>query len=174
MASRDDGTRSAINDSIAQLRGFFPRNTYLQVTATPQALFLQTPGHDFRPKFTVLSHPGHDYVGGDDFFGDDSKLVKEFDLNDIAALAPGPQPTPTLQFPKSLLSALDTFMVGATFKRRMEADQNCAFLCHVSIRRDDHRHIVELLRKYKTNLAAGLKASNPTTLKRLRGFLEKA
>ena len=87
--SRDDGSKSMINDRIAELRSFFEKNTYLQVTATPQALFLQTPGHDFRPKFTVLSYPGQDYVGGDDFFGDDSKLVREFDLNDITVLARG-------------------------------------------------------------------------------------
>lgn len=62
--ARVDGTRSAINDRIVELRGFFEKNTYLQVTATPQALFLQIPEHDFRPKFTVLSNPGSDYVGG--------------------------------------------------------------------------------------------------------------
>ena len=86
--SRADGTRSKINEKISELRAFFEKNTYLQVTATPQALFLQTQGHEFRPKFTVLSHPGSDYVGGDDFFGDDSNLVREFDLNDIAVLCP--------------------------------------------------------------------------------------
>ena len=95
LASRKDTRRrSAINGRISELRGFFEKNTYLQVTATPQALFLQGPEHSFRPKFTVLSHPGHDYVGGDDFFSDGSKLVTEFDLNDISVLAPGPQPTP--------------------------------------------------------------------------------
>jgi hypothetical protein len=167
-AGRADGTRSAINDRIAEVRSFFEKNTYLQVTATPQALFLQTPGHDFRPKFTVLSHPGADYVGGEDFFGDDSVLVREFDLNDIAALAPGPQPAPTLEIPKSLLTALDTFMVGATFKRTREADQNCAFLCHVSTRTDDHRHIVDLLRRYKTDLAAKLKTKNQAVTERLK------
>ncbi|WHZ16384.1 MAG: hypothetical protein OJF52_003233 [Nitrospira sp.] len=167
-ASRVDGTRSVINDRIGELRGFFEKNTYLQVTATPQALFLQTPDHDFRPKFTVLSHPGSDYVGGEDFFGDDSGLVREFDLNDIAILAPGPQPTPTLEIPRSLLRALDTFMIGATFKRIKDADQNCAFLCHVSTRTDDHKHIVDLLRKYKTDLAAGVRAKNQVMLKRLK------
>lgn len=167
-ASRADGTRSAINDRIGELRGFFEKNTYLQVTATPQALFLQTPGHDFRPKFTVLSHPGSDYVGGEDFFGDDSKLVREFDLNDITTLAPGPQPTPTLEIPKSLLRALDTFMIGATFKRTKEIDQNCAFLCHVSTRTDDHKHIVNLLRRYKTDLAAGVKGKNQAIINRLK------
>jgi hypothetical protein len=167
-AQKADGTRSAINDRIAELRGFFERNTYLQVTATPQALFLQTPGHDFRPKFTVLSHPGADYVGGEDFFGEGSTLVREFDLDDIAVLAPGPQPSPRPEIPSSLLRALDTFLIGATFKRTQEADQNCAFLCHVSTRTDDHRHIVEVLRKYKTELAAKVKAKDHVTIARLK------
>ena len=166
--SRADGTTSAINESIAKLREFFEKNTYLQVTATPQALFLRNPVHDFRPKFTVLSHPGRDYVGGEDFFGDKSELVTEFDLNDITAIAPGSQPTPTPNLPKSLLRALDTFMIGATYKRTQEADQNCAFLCHVSTRTSDHQHIVNLLRKYKSDLATNLKGKNPVTLKRLR------
>ena len=167
-ALKADGTRSAINDRIAELRSLFDRNTYLQVTATPQALFLQVPGHDFRPKFTILSNPGGDYIGGEDFFGEASNLVREFDLDDIATLAPGPQPSPTLEIPTSLLRALDAFMVGATFKRTKEADQNCAFLCHVSTRTDDHRHIVDILRRYKTDLARKLKTSDPAVIARLR------
>lgn len=165
---KDDGTRSAINDKIRQLRGFFEKNTYLQVTATPQALFLQSSGHEFRPKFTVLSHPGSDYVGGDKFFGDNSSLVCEFPLADIATLSPGSQPTPRMDTPASLLQALDTFMIGATHKRLEEADQNCAFLCHVSTKTADHRHIEGLLRKYKIDLSDGVTARNPTMLKRLR------
>lgn len=168
LARRAGGARSPINDSIGELRSLFDRNTYLQVTATPQALFLQTPGHDFRPKFTVLSYPGSDYVGGEDFFADSSKIVREFDLNDIMALAPGLQPRPTLEIPRSLLRALDTFMVGATFKRMREADQNCAFLCHVSTRTSDHAHIEALLREYKTDLAVALKAGHPQTVSRLK------
>ena len=167
-ASRADGTSSRINERIAELRGFFEKNTYLQVTATPQALFLQAPGHDFRPKFTVLSHPGSDYVGGDDFFGDNSQLVTEFDVNDITVLAPGAQPSPTLHIPKSLIRALDTFMIGATFKRTKDADQNCAFLCHVSTKTSDHNHIVNLLRMYKTDLPADLRAKRPAVMKRLK------
>lgn len=167
-ASKADGTRSKINEKISKLRGYFEKNTYLQVTATPQALFLQAPGHDFRPKFTVLSHPGFDYVGGEDFFGEKSDLVREFDMDHIEVIAPGAQPTPRLEIPQSLLMALDTFMIGATYKRERDADQNCAFLCHVSTRTDDHKHIVDLLRKYKTDLAAGVKAKSPSFIKRLK------
>lgn len=167
-AHKADGTKSPINDKLLELRGFFQKSTYLQVTATPQALFLQTLGHEFRPKFTVLSHPGSGYVGGKDFFGDDSELVREFDLNDISIMAPGSQPHPALNIPRSLLRALDTFMIGATFKRTKQVDQNCAFLCHVSTRKSDHSHIVRLLRKYKADLAAGVKSNSPTVVERLK------
>lgn len=162
------GRKVRSTTGLQSCEGFFDKNTYLQVTATPQALFLQIPGHDFRPKFTVLSHPGSDYVGGEDFFGDESDLVREFDLNDIVILAPGPQPTPTLEIPRSLIKALDIFMIGATFKRTKEADQNCAFLCHVSTRTDHHKHIVDLLRRYKTELAVGVKTRNEAVITRLR------
>lgn len=73
-----------------------------------------------------------------------------------------------LEIPKSLLKALDTFMIGATFKRTKDADQNCAFLCHVSTRTDDHKHIVDLLRKYETDLAAGVKEKKQTVIDRLK------
>jgi hypothetical protein len=167
-ASKGDGTVSPINQKITDLRQFFEKTTYLQVTATPQSLFLQAPDHSYRPKFTVLSHPGHDYVGGDDFFSDGSTLVTEFDLNDIAIVAPGPQPAPRLEIPKSLLQALDTFVVGATYKRMKDADQNCAFLCHVSTRKSDHNHIVNLLRQYKTDLTNDLKKRDQKALARLQ------
>lgn len=165
---KDDGTRSKINDRIVELRSFFQKNSYIQVTATPQALFLQSPGHEFRPKFTVLSHPGSGYVGGEEFFGEGSDLIREFPLDDIATLTSGGQPNPTLSIPKSLQKALDTFMIGATHKRLRDVEQNCAFLCHVSTRKADHQHIVDLLRKYKTELAAGAKARSTSLIKRLQ------
>ena len=167
-AKKNDGSRSAINSLIEDLRRFFQKNTYLQVTATPGALFLQEGKHAFRPKFTVLSHPGADYVGGEDFFSDESTLVNEFPLTDITVLAPGPQPVPSNKLPASLLRALDTFMIGATYKREHDPEQKCAFLCHVSTRTSDHKHIVELMRKYKGDLAAGLKSKNEKVIARLR------
>ncbi len=168
QASRATGLVSGINALITEIRSFFDRNTYLQVTATPQALFLQTPDHPFRPKFTLLSHPGREYVGGDDFFGDNSTLVREFPMSDIVALAPGPQPNPALHLPGSLCRALDTFMIAATYKRTREPDQNCAFLCHVSTRKDDHTHIVQLLRRYKTDLSRKLGCNDDATRKRIK------
>ncbi|MGE0142262.1 MAG: Z1 domain-containing protein [Planctomycetota bacterium] len=172
-ARRNDGTQSKINEQIQELRGFFHRNTYLQVTATPGALFLQENMHAFRPKFTVLSHPGSEYVGGDDFFAQSvMHLVREFPLEDLTTLSAGMQPTPGTQVPGSLLAALDTFIIGATYKRQVNPDAKCAFLCHVSTRTDDHRHIVELLRKYKSDLGDGLRAKNTSLIARLRAAFD--
>jgi len=164
---------SPINAHISELRNFFHRNTYLQVTATPQALFLQDPTHAFRPQFTVLSHPGSEYVGGEDFFSDGSTLVREFDIGDLLTLAPGSQPRPSTTMPKSLLLALDTFMIGATFKRTNDKSQNCAFLCHVSTKTADHKHIEDLLQVYKTELGDGVKSSNKKVLLRLRAAFDE-
>lgn len=172
FARKNNGQVSRINELILECRGFFDKNTYLQVTATPQCLFLQEPGHEFRPKFTILSHPGSDYVGGDEFFGEASTLVRRFPLTDISLIAPGPQPSPALTLPASLALALDTFMVAATYKRRSEPDQNCAFLCHVSTRKDDHKHIEKLLRRYKVDLIEGLKANDKGTVEPLRTAYE--
>jgi hypothetical protein len=168
LTRKSTGERSRINGLIAALRAFFDKNTYLQVTATPQALFLQSPGHEFRPKFTVLSRPGAEYVGGNDFFGGAADLVREFEMDDIETLTPGAQPAPSQHIPKSLLRALDTFMIGATYKRAKEADQNCAFLCHVSTKTADHKHIVKVLQKYQTLLIEGLRTGNIGLIKRLK------
>lgn len=140
----------------------------MQVTATPQALFLQAQHHELRPKFTVLSYPGSDYVGGDDFFSQDSALIREFDIQELIALSAANQPRPSQSIPKKLVEALDVFMVGATHKRLQDPTQNCAFLCHVSTRTSDHNHIVELLRAYKTALSTDLKAKNAQVESRLK------
>ena len=167
LESKQNGQTSAIASEIMQLRGFFQKNTYLQVTATPQALFLQVAGRPFRPSFTVLSHPGADYVGGDDFFGDTSTISREFSLSDIAVLSPGNQPFPQLLLPASLRLALDTFLVAATHRILVDASQKSAFLCHVSTRKDDHRHIEALFRRYKQDIVEGLATGEEDLISRL-------
>src|SRR5262249_1387341 len=61
FTSAQSGKVSTINQAITDFRNYFPVNTYLQVTATPQALFLQKPKHRYRPTFTVLTDPGTGY-----------------------------------------------------------------------------------------------------------------
>ncbi len=163
---------STINRLISELRSYFPVNTYLQVTATPQALFLQTPDHPFRPSFTVLSEPGKGYVGGEAFFGPDSKLLRIVDINEIDELRSTHQPTATDTVPSGLREALLVFLVAATAKKMKGDGQQFAFLCHVSHTRIDHDRIRQLIDRFieetKTVLDDPSSAKHKSLLKELK------
>ncbi len=144
---------SKINEVITNFRNFFRVNTYLQVTATPQALFLQDPTHRYRPSFSILSEPGTGYVGGYDFFGEpERKLLKIISIDEVDELRNSHQPSPTGTIPTGLRQALLLFFVGATAKKIENSAKRYAFLCHVSVNKTDHEHIVNLMERFKENV----------------------
>jgi len=151
LTSKRNNQISKINEVITNFRGFFRVNTYIQVTATPQALFLQRPDHPYRPSFTVLSEPGPGYVGGEAFFGSTSNLLRNVDLNEVSILQTTHQPTPTGIIPTGLKTALYTFLIAATSKAIQNPAKGYAFLCHVSVSQRDHNYIVNLIDGFKEN-----------------------
>jgi len=163
QASLDNNTRrrarrpidpTPVNDRISELREFFQSDTYVQVTATPQALFMQEAGHPYRPTFTVLTEPGAGYVGGREFFGDDSALLDFVDLAEVAQLDPRNQPAPRSRLPQGLRRALVTFLVAAGARSIEYPDENFAFLCHVSMSTAVHNHIVRLIDEFRDTVIA--------------------
>jgi Z1 domain len=164
LTAKQTGKVSPINQAITSFRDYFPANTYLQVTATPQSLFLQRPGHRYRPSFTVLTEPGPGYVGGDEFFGEGSKnLLRDVDIDEIALLKATNQPKPTGALPAGLKKALFTFFVGAAARVIARPAENFAFLCHVSMGTKDHEYTRLLLDDFKADTIAAFK--NKTTSK---------
>lgn len=151
-AKKSTADISGINKLISELRTFFRTNTYLQVTATPQALFLQRPDHLYRPSFTVLSQPGPGYVGGEAFFEDDSKLLKSVDIEEVDELKSGHQPAPTHRLPEGIRRALLSFWVAAAAKNIQSPQENFSFLCHISHTKIDHRHIVDLFEIFREDV----------------------
>jgi hypothetical protein len=158
FTAKQTGKVSTINNAITDFRNYFPVNTYLQVTATPQALFLQRPGHRYRPTFTVVTQPGAGYVGGDDFFGSGSaNLLRMVDINEVALLKASNQPRPTGALPAGLKKALYTFLVGAAAKVIERPAENFAFLCHVSMSTKDHEYTRQLLDDFKADTISAFK-----------------
>lgn len=174
FTSRGNTQISRINEVITDLRTYFPVNTYLQVTATPQALFLQRPDHRYRPSFTVLSEPGPGYVGGEAFFGADEALIEEVDLDEVDLLRATHQPAPTTIVPQGLRRALYTFLIAATSRIIKQFDRYYAFLCHVSVSNRDHQHIVSLIDKFKEDTINILKKENSQQYTKLIKELEQA
>jgi hypothetical protein len=174
FTSRDSKQISRINEVITDFRTYFPVNTYLQVTATPQALFLQRPDHRYRPSFTVLSEPGPGYVGGEAFFDPDSPLIENVDLEEVELLRATHQPTPTSTIPRGLKMALYTFFIAATARIIQKFDRYYAFLCHVSVNKIDHQHIVTLIDKFKEDTINIFKKENSQQHVKLIRDLEQA
>ena len=67
------GRQSSINKYIDSIKNGASSSIYLQVTGTPQAIFLQTEISDFKPYFTYYFEPGKAYLGGDFFFPNSEK-----------------------------------------------------------------------------------------------------
>jgi len=60
--------QSSINKYLDSIKNGASSSLYLQVTGTPQALFLQTLASGWHPYFTYYFQPGEGYLGGDFFF----------------------------------------------------------------------------------------------------------
>lgn len=62
------GGQSSINKYLDSIKNGASSSIYLQVTGTPQAIFLQTMASGWHPYFTHYFEPGSAYLGGDFFF----------------------------------------------------------------------------------------------------------
>ena len=60
--------KSSINKYLTSIKDTASSSIYLQVTGTPQALFLQSIVSGWHPMFTYYFAPGKGYLGGDFFF----------------------------------------------------------------------------------------------------------
>lgn len=66
LVNRD--RQSSINKYLDVIKNGASSSLYLQVTGTPQAIFLQTIASGWHPYFTYYFQPGDAYLGGDFFF----------------------------------------------------------------------------------------------------------
>ncbi|MGE5404071.1 MAG: Z1 domain-containing protein, partial [Candidatus Saccharibacteria bacterium] len=132
------------------------------VTATPQALFLQGIEHPYRPGFTILTEPGEGYVGGETFFGKTSNqhLIKYVADKEIDSLVTSKVKSASKTIPDGLKQALCTFYVAATIKELKGKGEHFSFLCHVSLKKADHDHIRELIRRFIDKVEKGLFENN--------------
>ena len=131
---------------ITQHNSFF-----LQVTATPHAVFLQNKDSVFRPKSHLYFPPGPDYLGGSFFYPWDAdqegKVPYVFKPTSDAEL--GELQNPSLEgIPEGLEMAVFTFMLTAAYRIGNERDDQCNFLLHPSARTVDHNLIRDKVKRF--------------------------
>ncbi|WP_053375550.1 Z1 domain-containing protein [Paenibacillus sp. FJAT-27812] len=166
LLNNDTDDLSGVNEAIVNIRGYFEKHVYVQVTATPQSLFLQHSESDFAPQFTVTFEPGDGYVGGEAFFEAEQQLspMRLFPDNEVDNILS----SDTLDaeetweaVPTGLRKALCSFFVAAASKLINGEGTAFSFVCHVSQRQDPHRRIERIVNSFVTRLTRAM--SNPTS-----------
>ena len=129
---------SPVYEALLSLRDALPRHTYVQYTATPQALLLISVLDSLSPQFGWALSAGAGYCGGQSFF-EEGGLVSTIPDNDLHAIHQESDGGP----PGSLLEALRLFYVGVAVQAyhrgcNEPTQQHRSMLVHPSMFRMDH------------------------------------
>jgi hypothetical protein len=166
---------SAINREITNLRQTLASYSYLQTTATPQALLLQNRNSPFRPNFVVPTTPGRGYIGGNYFFSNEEfnelghiRIVPMIDLVNLR----------NNTIPETVVQSILVFFVGAAILRTQGSNDNYTYLLHTSFKQADHSIATRLVDEFKNELAIELaiavRQSIDEMSQRIRTGLEQA
>lgn len=132
---------STINRRLDDIKKTATSTLYFEVTATPQAIILQSIYSEWRPSFVNYFEPGEGYLGGNYFYSDPPSYTirhtKEDELSDILSNDDIPCPT-------GLRDSLYTFLIICASKR-LNHDTNCNFMIHPSSRINAHNQFKNII-----------------------------
>ena len=141
------GETSTTYQRILSLRKYLPHHTFLQYTATPQALLLINLIDVLSPKFAKVLTPGLKYTGGKAFFQDAPNQIRTIPDNEIPTRS-NPLDTP----PESLLEAMRIFFLGISAGMILDnSDVNRSMMVHPSHKTIGHKRYLHWVKKVRTN-----------------------
>lgn len=140
----NEDDQSVINRHLEEMKKLANSSIYLQVTATPQSLLLQTKLSGWRPGFIYYFGPGKGYLGGEYFYDDPPslaiRLTGEHELDDLRRRG--------ANMPEGLRSSLLSFLIAGAHTILKKEGSVCNFLVHPSVRITDHAVFAERLGEY--------------------------
>ena len=155
---KDEVKPSTIFEKIGKIRKEVANHIYLQITATPQSLLLQSLDHPCKPVFcAALSKPGDSYIGGDVFFEENSPYCCTVEAEEVDRLKKqGGQINPgnNWDIPKGLRFALCCFFLGSIYKMQSADDEDAkySFLAHICHKQDIHSVLEKVISGFVVNL----------------------
>ena len=146
---------SSINSNLKSILSLAKGSIYIQVTATPQAILLQTKESGWRPSFVVYFKPGEKYLGGDFFYSAPPpyciRFTDEEELDEIR----GEDSYITIGLRKSLYAYLIT--VAHFYLKGIDT---CNFVIHPSVRIKDHNTFAKKIGEHLNLLLASIDDEN--------------
>lgn len=135
---------STINRHIADIRKTANSCIYLQVTATPQAVLLQTTDSDFKPQFVVYFQHGKNYLGGNFFFSKpESYCIRPVDEEEIKDIK-----NPTVEISTGLATAILNYLIVCANTKLTNASNVCNFLIHPSVKINEHETVANKIGEF--------------------------
>jgi len=139
---------------LKEIRSLIPNHSYIQYTATPQALILINQYSALSPNFIKLITPGANYTGGKVFFKENPHTIKVIPSKDIEYLGTTP--------PESICNAMREFFIGATHsKYYKKKPKNRTMMIHPSRESEGHQVYYEWASRLKSMWSELLLYRNP-------------
>ena len=161
------GETSTTYQRILSLRKYLPHHTFLQYTATPQALLLINLIDVLSPKFAKVLTPGLKYTGGKAFFQDAPNQIRTIPDNEIPT-----KNNPLDAPPESLLEAMRIFFLCVSAGMILDnSDVNRSMMVHPSHKTIGHKRYLHWVKKVTKNWEDILKLEKGET--DCRGLLEE-
>lgn len=142
--------KSTINQLLEDIKHLCTSSFYLQVTATPQPILLQSLDSGWKPKFIHYFRPGNGYLGGSFFYSKPTPFTNKSTQDDELSLL-----LETDETPRGLKIAATTYLITAAHQMR-ERRKVCNFLIHPSSKIDDHAVILRKLKHYMKYVISNL------------------
>lgn len=135
---------SPINRNLSLIKKTSTSSVYIEVTATPQAVLLQSLVSGWRPSFVTYFKPGSQYLGGNFFYSDPvsycAKFTEDNELDKIIA----EDDTVT---PDGLRDSILTFLEVCAYKK-IKGETNCNFMIHPNVKIDVHNKFVNRVQEF--------------------------
>lgn len=144
----NSGRISTINRRLAEIKSTAAKTIYIEVTATPQAIVLQTMASGWKPDFVYYFKPGSEYLGGNYFYPKEKSLntiyTPDYELDDIKNGG-------DVLCPIGLCRSIFSFLINCAHKK-LNGCSNCNFMIHPSMKIDVHNAFVDEVQNHLTLL----------------------
>ncbi len=159
QARKNTNKRSSTNLSIVNLKQNHSKFcTYIQVTATAQALLLTEKDDPLSPDYIWISSSSKNYIGVKNYFLTESlmnKFIFDIDSEDI------PDPSDSeADMPKTLQEAIHHFIVSCAIAESIYLDKPLkppfTMLCHPHWGKEEHKRYSSWIRNYLNTMKNNL------------------
>ena len=144
----NNNRRSTINRNLEAIKQAAFGCIYISVTATPQAILLQSTVSNWKPSFVHYFEPGNGYIGGNFFY----PSIKPYCIEYTGENELGNASEEDSYYPDGLQKSILCFLLNCAHKK-MNGENNCNFMIHPSVRVNVHEQFNRKVRMHLSLLA---------------------